>query len=61
MPPFFRLNAVNAAVFMVQRRQRTYFSDETPLTPLFFQLKAVNAVFFRLNPVKATILLFKRR
>ena len=47
---------ITTIVFPVERRQRRYFSgkvclrgyffDETPLTPLFFQLNAVNAAIF---------------
>ena len=43
---FFQLNAVNAAIFPVQRRQRQYLSGSTPLTPLFFQFNGVNATIF---------------
>ena len=43
---FSRLNAVNAAIFPVNRRWRRYFSV---LTPLFFRLNAVNAASFPLK------------
>ena len=42
-------NAVNAAIFPVERRKRYYFSGSTPLTPLFLWLNAVNAA---ISPVK---------
>ena len=45
-PVFFRLNAVNAAIFPVERGYRRYFSGLTPLTPLFSWLNAVNAAIF---------------
>ena len=38
----FQFNAVNAAVFPVQRRQRRHFSSSMPLTPLLFQFNALN-------------------
>ena len=43
---FYRLNAVKAAVFPVERRQRRYFYGWTSITPLFIQLNAVNTAIF---------------
>ena len=43
MSLFLKLNAVNADVFSVQRRERRYFSSSTPLTPLLLRFNAVNA------------------
>ena len=49
MPLYRQKNSDKAAMFPVQRRKRSYFYSCTPLTQLFFQLKAVNAAIF---PVK---------
>ena len=46
---FFRLNSINAAFLLVQRRYRSYFASLTPLTPLSFRLDAANAAIY---PVK---------
>ena len=39
-------NAVNAAIFPVQRRYRHHFPSSTPIALLFFQFNAVNAAIF---------------
>ena len=44
MQLFFHLNTVNAAPFLVECREHYFFSAQTPLTPLFILLSAVNAV-----------------
>ena len=49
MPPYLRLNLINAATFPVQRCYRSFFSGSTGLTLPFFRLNAVNAAIF---PVK---------
>ena len=58
MPLFFRFNAVNAAIFPVQRRQRRYFSGSTPLSPLFSGSTPLSPLFFRFNAVKSAIFRF---
>ena len=45
-PLFFRFNAVNIAIFPVQRRQRCHFSGSTPVMPLLFQFNAINEAIF---------------
>ena len=46
MPLYRQKNSDKAAMFPIQRRERRYFSGCTPLTPLFFQLNAVNPAIF---------------
>ena len=55
MPLFFRFNAVNAAIFPVQRRQRRYFSSSTPLSPLFSGSTSLTPLFFWFIEVNAAI------
>ena len=61
MPLSFRLTAVDAAIFPVERRYFSHFSGWVPLTPLFFQLNVANAAISRLISVNAVIYLVKRR
>ena len=42
----FQLNAIDAAFFTVKGRWRCCFFGKTQLTPLFFQLRAVNTAIF---------------
>ena len=70
-PLFFRLNAVNAAIFPIERHEHRYSSGWTPLTPIILRLNAVNAnfsgwtpltpMFFRLNAVNAVTFPVERR
>ena len=60
-PLFFRFNAVNAAIFPVQRRYRRYFSGSPPLLPLFFGSTPLTPVAFRLNAVNAANFPVERR
>ena len=55
MPPYLRLNVINAATFPVQRCYRRFISGSTGLTLPFFRLNAVTPLFFLLNAVYAAI------